>query len=253
MIIRLDSSTAVSSDKSGQAAVIDKTGMSGSSITPFDTVLKSAEQKNTSTSAWNSANDKVVQASEISPDERACRVNVPSKYVNIFENASSKYGVAYDLLVSVASAESNFNPSCSSSSGAMGVMQLMPATAKYLGVDNAYDAESNIMGGAKYLAEKLKEHGSVKLAVAAYNAGSGAVEKYGGVPPYSETQNYVNKVLSNMGSDGNESGFIGALSSSTAAGNTAVAPEDAMVTVAGVNMTYSAYLRYLELMNLGVG
>lgn len=113
-----------------------------------------------------------------------------------FEAASKKYNVSLELLKAVAKAESDFNPNCVSSAGAVGVMQLMPATAKELGVSNSYDAEENIMGGAKYLARKLKEYnGNVELALAAYNAGSGAVNKYGGIPPYKETQNYVKKIM----------------------------------------------------------
>ena len=81
-------------------------------------------------------------------------------------------------------------------SGAMGVMQLMPETAKELGVTDSFDAEQNIMGGANYLSKKLAEYdGDVSLALAAYNAGSGNVNKYGGIPPFTETQNYVKKIL----------------------------------------------------------
>lgn len=128
-----------------------------------------------------------------------CSVNVPEKYVDMFKNAADKYGISYELLVSVAKAESNFNKNSTSRSGAMGIMQLMPATAKYLGVEDAYDPEQNIMGGARYLSEKIEKHGSVQLGLAAYNAGSGAVEKYGGIPPYTETQNYVKKIMGFLG------------------------------------------------------
>lgn len=117
----------------------------------------------------------------------------------IFETAASTYNIPLNLLKAVAKAESDFDPNCTSSSGAMGIMQLMPATAKELGVTDAYDPKQNIMGGAKYLAENLKIfNGDTKLAVAAYNAGRGAVKKYNGIPPYTETQNYVKKVLSFM-------------------------------------------------------
>ena len=126
-------------------------------------------------------------------------MEVPEKYVEYFKNAAAKYNLPYELLVSVAKAESDFNKDDTSRSGAMGIMQLMPATAKYLGVDNAYDPEQNIMGGARYLSEKLEKHGSVELALAAYNAGSNAVEKYNGIPPYTETQNYVKKIMGYLG------------------------------------------------------
>ena len=110
--------------------------------------------------------------------------------------------ISINLLKAVAKAESDFNPDCTSSAGAMGIMQLMPETAKGLGVTNAYDPEQNIMGGAKYLAENLDIfNGDVSLAVAAYNAGRGAVSKYDGIPPYTETQNYVKKVLSFLNED----------------------------------------------------
>lgn len=113
----------------------------------------------------------------------------------IFNSASKKYGVPVYLLKAVAKAESNFNVNNVSKSGAMGIMQLMPETAEELGVKNAFDPEENIMGGAKYLAEKLVEYdGDVDLALAAYNAGSGNVKKYGGIPPFEQTQNYVKKV-----------------------------------------------------------
>lgn len=117
----------------------------------------------------------------------------------IFANASSTYNISLNLLKAVAKAESDFDPNCTSSSGAMGIMQLMPGTAEELGVSDAYNPEQNIMGGAKYLAENLDIfNGDISLALAAYNAGRGAVAKYDGIPPYTETQNYVKKVLAYM-------------------------------------------------------
>ena len=118
----------------------------------------------------------------------------------IFEAASRKYGISADLLKAVAKAESNFRPEATSKCGAMGIMQLMPGTAKMLGVTDAYDPEQNIMGGADFLKQMLdKFGGDVRLALAAYNAGPGNVTKYGGIPPFNETQNYVKTVIGYLG------------------------------------------------------
>ncbi len=119
----------------------------------------------------------------------------------IFQKAADKYGVDVKLLKAIGKAESNFDKNATSHCGAMGIMQLMPSTAKGLGVKNAYDPEENIMGGAKLISNLLKKYdGDVKLALAGYNAGTGNVRKYGGVPPFKETQNYIKKVLKYSGS-----------------------------------------------------
>lgn len=116
----------------------------------------------------------------------------------IFEEAAQTYQVPVALLKAVGKVESDFNPKAVSSAGAQGVMQLMPGTAKELGVTDPFDARSNIMGGAKYLAQKLKKYnGDIDLTLAAYNAGSGTVAKYGGVPSF--TRKYIEKVKSYMG------------------------------------------------------
>lgn len=101
------------------------------------------------------------------------------------------------LVKAVVQAESNFNPNAISQAGAQGLMQLMPSTARSLGVNNTFDPEQNIAGGTAYLKKMIDKFGSVQLGLAAYNAGPGAVEKFGGVPPYSETKNYVNKIMTN--------------------------------------------------------
>ena len=116
-------------------------------------------------------------------------------YANLFQQAGQKYGVSSSLLAAVASQESGFNPSAVSAAGAQGLMQFMPTTAQGLGV-NPLDPASSIDGAARYLSGLQAQFGSTDLALAAYNAGAGAVRRYGGIPPYAETQNYVRAVTS---------------------------------------------------------
>ncbi len=117
----------------------------------------------------------------------------------IFQKAADKYDVPVELLKAVGKAESGFKSDAVSRCGAQGIMQLMPKTAESLGVKDSFDPEQNIMGGAKYLKELLNRYdGDTKLALAAYNAGSGNVAKYGGIPPFKETQDYVVKVMKYM-------------------------------------------------------
>jgi len=119
-----------------------------------------------------------------------------NQYASIIEKAAATYNVPEKLIAAVIKQESNFNPTVVSHAGAQGLMQLMPKTAQYLGVTNAFDPEQNIMAGAKYLRQMLdKFDNDPSLALAAYNAGASRVTKYGGVPPFKETQNYVNKVM----------------------------------------------------------
>lgn len=121
---------------------------------------------------------------------------------NIFARAAQETGVPLDLLKAVGKAESNFDPNARSHCGAMGVMQLMPATAKTLGVTDAYNPEQNIMAGAKHLRNMMDRFdGDATLALAAYNAGAGNVYKYDGIPPFPETQNYVRKVMAYAGQE----------------------------------------------------
>ena len=125
-------------------------------------------------------------------------IRVPGSLEPIFKKAAETYGVDEGLLISFAKNESNFRSDAKSSVGAMGIMQLMPGTAQGLGVTDAYDPEQNIMGAAKLLSGKIEQYnGNVSLALAAYSAGSGNVKKYDGIPPFTETQNYIPRVLSN--------------------------------------------------------
>ncbi|WP_253896158.1 lytic transglycosylase domain-containing protein [Solibacillus sp. R5-41] len=117
-------------------------------------------------------------------------------YRDVISEAAQTYNLPEKLIAAVIKQESNFNPNVVSSAGASGLMQLMPATAKYLGVTDRQNPEQNIMGGAKYLRQMLdKFDNDISTALAAYNAGPGNVKKYGGIPPFKETQNYVTKVL----------------------------------------------------------
>ncbi len=155
-----------------------------------------AQSANFSSVLGNAASQ--YSASQNTSSSVACPVDLES----IFTEAANTYNVSAQLLKCIAKTESNFNTNAVSSKGAVGIMQLMPQTAASLGVTNSYDARENIMGGANLISQLLtKYQGNISLALAAYNAGSGSVDSYGGIPPYTETQNYVQKVLSYMGTD----------------------------------------------------
>ncbi len=119
-----------------------------------------------------------------------------TKYGPLIQKASDKYKVDYSLVKAVIKAESNFNHKAVSPKGAQGLMQLMPKTASTLQVKDSFEPESNIEGGVKYLRYLMNVYnGHLPLALAAYNAGEKAVARYGGIPPYAETQGYVRRVM----------------------------------------------------------
>ena len=119
------------------------------------------------------------------------------KINKLIDEYSQKYGLDSDFVKAVVKQESGFNEKATSKCGAMGLMQLMPGTAKALNVNDPYNARDNIEGGVKYLKGLMDRFGGdMKLALAAYNAGPNAVKKYNGIPPYNETQNYVKNIMS---------------------------------------------------------
>lgn len=263
------------------------------SITPFQKVLEKENALYAAASEENtkSASVKKTTAKTTEKTSSASKTNKTSNDTSestgsttlkgIFERAAEKYDISYDFLVAVAKAESDFNTKCVSSAGAQGIMQVMPEEQKGLGIKDPFDAEQNIMGAAKLLKAHLKKfNGDYTLAAAAYNAGSGAVKKYGGVPPYKETTNYVKKIKKFMqegvtvpnrkvsttsdayegsgASTGVEEKKTTAQSTDTTAVK-ATASDFEKVTVAvgtgdnAVTMTYGAYLKYLEMGSTGVG
>jgi soluble lytic murein transglycosylase-like protein len=119
----------------------------------------------------------------------------PRNIESIIREISRKFEIDPALVKAIVMVESNSNPNAVSSRGAQGLMQLMPSTAKRLNVRRPFDPKENIMGGVKYIKGLLASYGDLRLALAAYNAGPGAVNKYAGIPPYRETINYVKKVI----------------------------------------------------------
>jgi soluble lytic murein transglycosylase-like protein len=168
------------------AALAEATAVGGQTATP---ALGEATAL-TPTSTTPTAAAPVPATAETGPGNGA----VP--YQSLIEEACAKYGVDPALLAGLIEQESHFDPTVGSPAGAQGLTELMPETAASLGVTDPHDPAQSIEAGARLLSEKLSEFGgNTELALAAYNAGSGAVQQYNGIPPYPETQEYVQKVL----------------------------------------------------------
>ncbi len=166
--------------------------------TKFQDVLNESINENAYRFRDTGSSNKVVFGSLVKPTSAAERKYSRDEIYDIISEISSKHGVNEKLVRALIKQESGFNPTIVSKAGATGLMQLMPATAESLGVSDAKDPVQNVDGGVRYLKSLMKKYnGNLILSLAAYNAGPGAVDKYGGVPPYKETQNYVKNILAN--------------------------------------------------------
>lgn len=161
----------------------------------FDNVLEKAIGKQDLTEGVY----KTVKAKEVKADNYTQLPENFEDYIDsVTDEVASDYGIEIspNLVKSVIKQESGFNPNAKSGAGAMGLMQLMPSTARSVGVFNAMNPYQNVRGGITYLAQMLKRFdGNLQKSLAAYNAGPGAIDKYGGIPPYRETQNYVENIM----------------------------------------------------------
>lgn len=155
-------------------------------------------------------------------------IAVDDSLESIFAGAAKEFGINENFLKAVAKAESGFDPDAVSGCGAQGIMQLMPFTSESYGVTDPFDAKQNIYAGAQLLSELLDNYnGNATLALAAYNAGSGSVQKYGGVPPYDETVNYINKINDILGGSlaGDSKTIDGASTTDFSAAQNVIAPD----------------------------
>ncbi len=192
----------------------------------FASALDSAQADLPTTTAYPTSATPTTVAYDSTPTSAAYDSATPagasgedSTYTPLIEQAAARYGLDPALLSGLIEQESGFDPTAASSAGALGLTQLMPSTAASLGVSEPLNPAQSIEGGARYLSQLLHQFGgSTADALAAYNAGPGAVEQYGGVPPYAETQQYVAKVLGYAASfsQGGQGASVAALPSAAA-------------------------------------
>lgn len=169
-----------------------------STVQPFQEVLQSSAKSQFGSLLTNQPVMNVQAQISAQPQLRGYAQASKPQLLSMISQIAKKHGVDEKLVKAVIQQESGFNPNAKSHCGAMGLMQLMPSTAKTLGVTDGFNPVQNVDGGVRHLKWLLsKYNGNVILAIAAYNAGSGAVDKYDGVPPYKETQNYVKNILAN--------------------------------------------------------
>ncbi len=175
------------------------TASSSTASASFADALDQAATQSTSAGATAGAGTTGTGTTTDTATSASSSLDPTTPYAELFQAAGAKYGVDPRLLAAVAKQESSYNPNAVSAAGAKGLMQLMPATARSLGVSDPLDPEQAVAGAAKLLRDLLREFGSTELALAAYNAGPGAVKRYDGIPPYSETQNYVKRIMADLG------------------------------------------------------
>jgi soluble lytic murein transglycosylase-like protein len=159
------------------------------------------QQQSSSSSFAAALSQAQSQAQPTQSTQPSVQTSSASPFQSEIDAAAARNNLDPSLLASVIAQESGFDPNATSTAGAQGLMQLMPSTAASLGVTNPFDPTQSIDAGARYLRGQIDRFGGdVSLGLAAYNAGAGAVERYGGVPPYAETQHYVKEVLARAGS-----------------------------------------------------
>lgn len=188
--LRMNRNKAAASTSAGEIGVDSGTPARARTASPssFSRKMRSAQQPAAGRNA-----EAPNRTAPVSPDVRQAKIH------RTIEQTARKYGLAPELVHSIVQAESNYQPNAVSSAGAMGLMQLMPETAKEMGVSNPFDIQQNIEGGIKYLKKMLDTFdGDLKKALQAYNAGPGAVVRHKGEVPYSETRSYVQRVMASV-------------------------------------------------------